>query len=65
MANHYTPFLIFTVEVGILVYMVHWGMELLTENCLKVHSVNVSKVDTRPHIITAKDCDVIFFTLNS
>ena len=53
MANHFTP-LIFIVEVGIMVYMVHWGMELLTESCLKFASVGVSEVDATPHIIIAK-----------
>ena len=46
--------LIFIVEVGVMVYMVYCGMELLTESCLKFASVGLSKVDTRPRIIISK-----------
>ena len=53
MANHFTP-LIFIVDVGIMVYMVYCGMELLTESCLKFASVGVSEVDARPRIIISK-----------
>ena len=54
MADHFTPSLIFIVEVEIMVHRKHCEREFLTESCSNFASVDVSGIGARPHIITVK-----------